>query len=147
MFLIGIVAQVLKRKNCNKRLVLRRPIFIATGPGRLQWPHAPSPYRITNILEALPTYVVEGNIDLATDLTPRVIGDANTARLRDLLKAHCNIDCISKDIVFVDDNITGMNPDAHLDPLIQRHIDIVLGEAALNIVRTPRGVDHARELD
>jgi hypothetical protein len=110
-------------------------------------PHAPSPHRIGDVLQALGTHIVEGDIDLAADLTLRVIGDANAARLRDPLKAHRNIDPVTKDIVLFDDYITDVNADAELDPLVLRHIDILFGHAALNFVGTSHGVDHAGELD
>ena len=53
-------------------------------------------------------------------------------------------DCITKDVVFVDDNITDVNPDAEF---VLRHIDILFGHAALNFVGTSHGVDHAGELN
>ena len=92
-------------------------------------------------------HIVEGDIDLAADLTLCVAGNTNAARLRDPLKAHRNIDCITKDVVFVDDNITDVNPDAEFDPLVLRHIDILFGHAALNFVGTSHGVDQAGELN
>ena len=87
------------------------------------------------------------NIKLSADLTLRVVGDADAAGLRDPLKAHRNIDRITKDVVFVDDNITDVNADAELDPLVQRHIDILFGHAALNFVGTSHRVDHTGELN
>jgi hypothetical protein len=84
----------------------------------------------TPVLQALGTHVIEGDTDLAADLTLRVVGDANAARLRDSLKAHRDIHCITQDVVFVDDYIADVNADAELDPLILRHIDILFGHAA-----------------
>jgi hypothetical protein len=101
----------------------------------------------TPVLQALGTHVIEGDTDLAADLTLRVVGDANAARLRDSLKAHRDIHCITQDVVFVDDYIADVNADAELDPLILRHIDILFGHAALNFVGTSDGVDHAGELN
>src|SRR5437879_13061649 len=93
------------------------------------------------------SHIVEGDVDLSAELASRVVGDANAARLRDPLKAHRNIDRITKDVVIVDNDIPDVNADAELDPLVLWHIDILFGHAALNLVGTSHGVDQAGELN
>src|SRR5229473_1520430 len=79
-------------------------------------------------------------------LPASIVGDANTTRFCDPLETHCNIDPVTKDIVLFDNDITDVNADAELDPLVLRHVDILFGHAALNFVGTSDGVDHAGEL-
>src|ERR1700682_5723879 len=76
-----------------------------------------------------------------------IVGNADTARRCDPFETHCNIDPITIDVIFVDDNITDVDADAKFDPLDLRYIDILFGHAALNFDGTSHGVDHAGELN
>ena len=76
-----------------------------------------------------------------------IVGNANTTRLCDPFETHCNIDPITIDVIFVDDNITDVNADAKFDPLVLRHIGILFGHAALNFDGASYGIDHAGELN
>src|SRR2546421_575691 len=107
---------------------------------------APDPHRFGDILQGLRTQILKRYIYLATNLPTSVIRDADTARLCNPLETHCNIDPVTKDIVLFDNDITDVNADAELDPLVLRHVDILFGHAALNFVGTSHGVDHAGEL-
>jgi hypothetical protein len=95
----------------------------------------------------LRTHILKGDIYLAANLPVSVVGDANTTRFCDPFETHCNIDAITKDIIVFDDNITDVNADAKFDPLVLRHIGILLCHAALDFVGTAYGVDHAGELN
>ena len=63
-------------------------------------------------------HIFEGYIDLATNLPVSIIGNADTAGLRDPFEARGNIDAVAKDIVVVDDNIADVNADAKLDAIV-----------------------------
>ena len=76
-----------------------------------------------------------------------IVGNANPARLCDPFETHCNIDPITKDIIVCDDNITDVNADAKFDPLVLRHIGILLRHAALDFVGASDGIDDAGELN
>ena len=76
-----------------------------------------------------------------------IVGNADAARFCDPFETHRNIDPVTKDIVFFDDDITDVNADAKFDPLVLRHIDILFCHAALDFVGTSHGVDHAGELN
>jgi hypothetical protein len=76
-----------------------------------------------------------------------IVGNADPTRLCDPFETHCNIDTITKDIIVCDDNITEVNADAKFDPLVLRHIGISFCHAALDVVGTSHGVDHAGELN
>ena len=92
------------------------------------------------------TQILKRYIYLATNLPTSVVRDADTAGLCNPFETHRNIDPVTKDIVFFDNNITDVNADAEFDPLVLRHVDILFGHAALNFVGTSDGVDHAGEL-
>jgi hypothetical protein len=92
------------------------------------------------------TQILKRYIYLATNLPTSVVRDADAARLCNPFETHCNIDPVTKDIVFFDNNITDVNADAEFDLLVLRHVDILFGHAALNFVGTSHGVDHAGEL-
>ena len=76
-----------------------------------------------------------------------IVGNANPTRLCDPFETHSNIDTITKDIIVSDDDITDVNADAKFDPLVLRHIGILFCHAALDVVGTSHGVDHAGELN
>ena len=76
-----------------------------------------------------------------------IVGNADAAWFCDPFKTHRNIDPVTKDIIVCDDNITDVNADAKFDPLVLRHIGILLRHAALNFVGASDGIDHAGELN
>jgi hypothetical protein len=92
-------------------------------------------------------HILQGALNLATNLPVSIVGNANPTRLCDPFETHCNIDTITKDIIVCDDNITEVNADAKFDPLVLRHIGILFCHAALDVVGTSHGVDHAGELN
>src|SRR5207245_10628522 len=104
-------------------------------------------HRFGDILQGLRTHILKGDIYLAANLPVSVVGDANTTRFCDPFEPNCNINAITKDIIVCDDNITEVNADAKFDPLVLRHIGILFCHAALDVVGTSYGVDHAGELN
>src|SRR5712691_13394016 len=76
-----------------------------------------------------------------------IVGNADTSRRSDPFETHCNIDPITIDVIFVDDNITDVDANAKFDPLVLRHIGILFRHAALDFVGASDGIDHACELD
>ena len=76
-----------------------------------------------------------------------IVGNANPSRFCDPFETRCNIDPITKDIIVCDDNITDVDTDAKFDPIVLRHIGILLRHAALDFVGASDGIDHAGELN
>jgi len=107
----------------------------------------PRPHRLSNILEGLRSHIITGNLDLAPDLPVGIIGDADAARLSNSLQPHCDIDAVSKDIIFIDDDVADVDADAKFDLLALRCIDILFGHAALNFDGAAYGIYDAAELD
>ena len=76
-----------------------------------------------------------------------IVRDADAAWLCNPFKTHRNIDPVTKDIIVCDDNITDVNADAKFDPLLLRHVGILLRHAALDFVGASDGIDHTGELN
>jgi hypothetical protein len=73
------------------------------------------PHRLGDILQVLLADVVERTVDLAANMPMRIVGDADTARFGNSLKARCDVDPIAEDIVVVDDDVANVNTDTKLD--------------------------------
>jgi len=58
-----------------------------------------------------------------------------------------NIDAVAKDIVFIDDDVAGVYPDAKFDPGVLWYISVLLRHAALDFSGASGGIDCARELN
>src|SRR5512132_292619 len=112
IFLLWVAAHVDKGQNSNRGLIgERKGGVINTQAGRHSWHgatvwNAPDPHRFGDILQGLRTQILKRYIYLATNLPTSVVRDADAARLCNPFETHCNIDPVTKDIVFFDNNIT-----------------------------------------
>src|SRR5262249_20543616 len=86
-------------------------------------------------------------IDLATDLTLRIVRDANAARLRNAFKTGGDIDAIAKDVVVIDNDVADVNADAKFNALGRRHRGILLHHGTLHLNGASGGIDRTSELD
>jgi len=111
------------------------------------YPQSPRAHRLRNVFQVLRAHILEGGIDLAADLTLRVIRDADPARFCDAFKAGSNVDTFAKDIVVVDDDVPDVDADAELDPLFLRHRRILLRHAALDFNGTAYCIHGAGKLN
>src|SRR3977135_3216349 len=96
---------------------------------------APNTHWLGDILPRLRSQIVEADIDLAADLTLRVVGDADPARLGDSFQPGCDIDAVAKNIVVVDDDIAEMDPDPEFDACVRNHAGVLRSHAALDFHR------------
>jgi hypothetical protein len=87
------------------------------------------------------------DVNLASDLPVRVVGDADAARLRDPLKTRGDIDSIAEDIVVVDDDVADVNADAEFDPEFLQYIGVLPGHATLNFDGASRCINGTGKLD
>src|SRR5438093_9215674 len=91
IFLLGIAAHVLEWQHGDGGLIGKRERlsnFDRSSSRRcrrsiLVDPRSPRAHWLGNILQVLRTDIFKGDIDLAADLTLRVVGDADAAGLRD----------------------------------------------------------------
>src|SRR5665213_3732366 len=169
IFLLGVAAHVLKRQHGDGRLVGQREhrwrfrdrsgfawIFAWFLPAwshlpyfkrRRSDPQPPCPHRLGDILQRLLTHVVESEVDLAANLTLRVVGNADRAGLRDPLEASRDIDAVAENVVVIDDDVADMNADPEVDPRWLRHAAILFCHAMLNFDRAADRIDRAGEFD
>src|SRR5260221_4622429 len=108
--------------------------------------NTPDVHGFGDIPERLCAHTFEGEVDLAPNLPVNIVGNTDTTRFCDPFETHRNVDPVTKDIVLFDNNITDVNADAEFDPLVLRHVDILLGHGALYFGGTSYRVDHAGEL-
>jgi hypothetical protein len=76
-----------------------------------------------------------------------IAGNQDASRLGETFETYSNVHSITEDVLICDDNVTDVNSNAELDPLVLRHVSISFSHIALNINGTPNGVDHAGELN
>src|SRR3954451_4163468 len=99
------------------------------------------------ILQVLQPDILEHHIDFAANLSVGVIGDADAARLGDALQPCCDVDAVSKDVVFVDDYIADVDSDPELDPGFRRNAGILSGHLPLDFDSAARGINGTPELN
>ena len=113
----------------------------------IRQPNPPRLHGLGNILEGLRPHIITGNLDLAPDLPPGVIGHADAARFGDAFKAGGNVDTIPEDIVVVDDDVPDMDADPEFDPFVLRQGGVLLGHAALDFNGTAYRIHRTGKLD
>jgi hypothetical protein len=91
------------------------------------------------------THIIEDDIDLASDLSLCVIGNADATWFRDAFEPGGYVDAVSEDVVVIEDDIADMNADAEFDPDILRYADVLFGHAVLDFIGTPGRVHYAGE--
>src|SRR3954447_9571551 len=102
---------------------------------------------MTDILQLLLAAILESRIELATHLSIGVVRYANAARLGNCFKPGGNVDAVTKNIAFFDDDVANMDANAEFDPPVQRHWPIAFAHAALHYHCATYGIDDASEFD
>jgi len=103
--------------------------------------------RLGDILECLHAHIIEDDIHLSADLPVRVVGNADSTRLRNAFKSRCDIDPVPENVILIDDDVTDVDADAELDPQLPRYVDVVIDHCPLDCYCAARGVDGADEFD
>ena len=75
------------------------------------------------------------------------VRDADATRWRQALEPRRDVDALAVDVVVVGDHVAEVDADPELDALCRLEVGVVLGDAPLDLDRTPHRVDDARELD
>jgi hypothetical protein len=110
-------------------------------------PISPRSHRLSDVLEGPWSKVIPHDLDLASNLPIGVIRHTNPARFGNGLKTRCNVDAVTEDVVFVDDDIPDMDADPELDLLILRHRGVLVSHAKLDFEGTPYRIYSAGEFD
>ncbi len=125
----------LERTRCGRRR--------AAMAGR----NAPCSHRFSNVLKRLHPEVVADHFDFAPNLTIGVVRQTNITWLGNTLQPSGNIDTVAEDIVLIENDITDVDADAELDPLILRRDGTLFGHTALDFNCTAHRIDGAGKLD
>jgi hypothetical protein len=88
---------------------------------------------------------LEGEIELVAHLIAHDPADADAAGRGQSFQSR-DVHAVSKNVSALGDDITEVDPDAELDPLVRRESRIALGHFALDICRKAHSVNHAGEL-
>jgi hypothetical protein len=100
-----------------------------------------------NIFELLLTHVFEDEIEAARDIHLHPRRDADPAGLGQAFEPRRNIDAIPENVAILDDDISDIDANAELDPIVARNRRIALGHRRPHFDRAAQRVDDAGELD
>jgi len=112
-----------------------------------QQPDAPRLHGLCDIFEVLQPHIITDNLNLAPNLPVGVVGHAHTARFCDGFKTSRNVDAIAEDIIVIEDNVSDVNTDTKLYPLVRRGSRVSFVHTALDFNSTADGIHSARKLD
>src|SRR4029077_15837712 len=115
-----------KRKHCDRRLVGQRECWSAFDRrhfgrslnGATTYPM--DLHRSGNVLEALLSHVVEGEVETPGYVLLNTGGHTNTSRLGQTFQTGCNIHPVTKDVVVLYNNVALVNANPELDAIIVR---------------------------
>src|SRR3984957_4034367 len=84
--------------------------------------------------------ILEPERRLASHLPERIIGQVNPAWFALVFDAGCNVDAVTEDVVFIENNVPDVNANSEFDPLILRQKRILLGHRPLSFHATAYGI-------
>src|SRR5215471_8019120 len=103
------------------------------------------PYWPRNILDDLLPHVLESIGEPVADMFADGARDADPPRLGERLQPCSDVYAVAEDVLGFDDHIAKVDPDAEPDPALLRHVGLSIDHRALDLDRTPDGIDHARK--
>src|SRR6516164_403727 len=154
IFLLWIPAHILERKHCDRRLVGKRQRLVVKHRGQPRprlygdgtVPNPVHTYWPSDVLDAPLAQILESKVQLVADLVIHCPGNTNPARLSERFEASRNIDAVAEDVVFLDDHVAQIDPDAEPDPALLGHVRLTVDHPSLDLYGAAHRVDHAREL-
>src|SRR6516162_2712265 len=96
----------------------RRPLH------RLRENSAINAHRPGDVLDLLLAHVLERDGELVAHLIAYHPADADAARFGQGLKARCDVDAVTEDVVVVDDDVAEIDPDAEIDAPFGPHASV-----------------------
>ena len=98
-----------------------------------------------DVLDLLRPKVIEREAQLIEHLIADDPADADSPRLGQRLQSCGDVDTVAKNVVVIDDDVTDVDADTKLDPLIGRQTGIALGHATLHVDRAAHRIDYTGE--
>ena len=108
--------------------------------------HAIDVYRLHDVLDQMFSQVLVCEVQLRFHLIKGLLRNANAPGLRQLLQAGRDVDAFALAVVAVDNHITEIDADAHVDAPFVGDAGVSFGHAALNDHRALDRIDDAGEL-
>ena len=148
-FLLRVTTHVLEREHGDRGLVGQRKAARRCLAGRRQRVGAQlvDPNRPRDVFQLLLARVLEGHIQVAAHLSIGVVGDADTARLRDAFQPRSDVDAIAENITLLDHDVADMDTDAEFDALVGCHARVTPRHPPLLLDGAAGRVHGAAELD
>jgi hypothetical protein len=100
-----------------------------------------------DVLELRFAHGLEGDLELAAELLVDGAGDADAARLGELLDARGNVHPIAEHVAVLDDDVADIDAESEQDLAVRRHVGVAPGHALLDLDGAGRGIHQAGELD
>src|SRR6516164_4066217 len=104
------------------------------------------PHWPRDVLDLLFAHVLEGERKPLANVVADGARNADPARLSALLQPGSDVHSVTEDIVFLNDYVAKIDPDAEPDPALLRHVRLAVDHSPLDLYGASHGVDHAREL-
>ena len=108
--------------------------------------HRIGAHRPCDVLDAVLADVVEGVRKLVPDLVSDHSGDANSTGLGECLQPCRDIHTVAEDVVFFDDHIAQIDPNAEPDATLLAHLRFAADHPALNLHSAAHGIHNTRKL-
>jgi hypothetical protein len=97
-------------------------------------------------LDALLAHVLECEVELVSDVIAHHSAQADPAWLSEGFEPRRDINAVAEDVVFLNDHVAEIDPNAKPDALLFAHPELAVGHAALNLHGAAHGINHAWEL-
>ena len=101
--------------------------------------------RLADVLDLLRAHRLETERQLLLDLARHLAGNANSARIGELLKPRGDVDALAVPVRALDDHLAQIDADAHVDPVVLGEAGVPLRHSALDVDGAFDRVDDARK--
>jgi hypothetical protein len=109
--------------------------------------HPINTHRPRDVLERLFASILEGDVQLVSNLVANDLADTDSARLGDAFKPGRDVHAIAVNVAALDDDVTEVDADAKFEAGYLRLVRIALCHGALHFDRAAHGVHDAGELE
>ena len=110
-------------------------------------PHSVDPHRAGNVLEALLSHVVEGEVETPGYVLLNTGGHANASGLGQTFQPSRDVHPVSEDVVVLHNDVALVNADPKLDAIVARFTGISLTHSVLPLGRTTQCINHTGKFD
>ena len=109
--------------------------------------HTVNPYRAGNVLKALLSNVLEGEVETPGYILLNTSRDTNASGLGQTLQPSRDVHPIAENVVVDDHDIADVDAYSKFDAVGRRHIGVTLGHPGLPLGRTTQCINHTGKFD